>query len=169
MKHPVFYFVGVLFVYLPCFFNFLLLDMLYRWVTLFVIPFFIFLPCSNIPPMDQGLLIIEASRSHSDTPHSVGYLWNSDLPDAETSTWQHTTLTTNIHALGGIRTHNPSKRAAADPRLRPRRHWVRLIFRYVPKIKLYCQKSGLMIDSLSPVFVRSWGHPNSHVFSIPKF
>jgi hypothetical protein len=32
---------------------------------------------------------------------------------------------TNIHAPGGIRTHNPSKRAAADPRLRPRGHWDR--------------------------------------------
>jgi hypothetical protein len=31
---------------------------------------------------------------------------------------QHTTFTTNIHAPGGIRTHNPSKRAAAA--LRPR-------------------------------------------------
>jgi len=27
----------------------------------------------------QGLLIIEASRPHSDTPHSVGLLWTSDL------------------------------------------------------------------------------------------
>jgi hypothetical protein len=27
---------------------------------------------------------------------------------------------TNIHASGGIRTHDPSKRAAADPRLRQR-------------------------------------------------
>jgi hypothetical protein len=33
---------------------------------------------------------------------------------------------TNIHALGGIRTHNPSKRAAEDPRLRPHGHWDRL-------------------------------------------
>jgi hypothetical protein len=44
------------------------------------------------PPMVQqplgglGLLIIEASRSHLDTPHSVGLLWTSDQPDAETST-----------------------------------------------------------------------------------
>ena len=29
----------------------------------------------------QGLLIIEASRSHSDTRHSVGHLWTSDQPD----------------------------------------------------------------------------------------
>ena len=29
---------------------------------------------------------------------------------------------TDIHAPRGIRTHNPSKRVATDPRLRPRRH-----------------------------------------------
>jgi hypothetical protein len=49
------------------------------------------------PPVGQGLLIIEASRSHSDTPHSVGLLWTSDQPDAETPTWQHTTLTRDRH------------------------------------------------------------------------
>ena len=32
---------------------------------------------------------------------------------------QHTTLTANILALGGIRTIHPSKRAATDPRIRP--------------------------------------------------
>jgi hypothetical protein len=30
-----------------------------------------------------------------------------------------------IHPPGEIRTHNPSKRSAADPRLRPRGHWDR--------------------------------------------
>jgi hypothetical protein len=35
-------------------------------------------------------IIVEVSRSHSDTPHSVGLLWTSDRPVAETSTWQHT-------------------------------------------------------------------------------
>jgi hypothetical protein len=34
----------------------------------------------------QGILIIQASRSHSDKPHSVELLWKSDQPDAETST-----------------------------------------------------------------------------------
>ena len=34
-------------------------------------------------PVGQDLLIIEASRSHSDTPHSVGLIWTSDQPDAE--------------------------------------------------------------------------------------
>jgi hypothetical protein len=35
---------------------------------------------------------------------------------------------TDIHAAGGIRTHNPSQRAAADPRLRPLGHWDRQVF-----------------------------------------
>jgi hypothetical protein len=44
------------------------------------------------PLVDQGL-IIETSRSHSDTPQSVGLLLTGDQPDAEIATWQHTTLT----------------------------------------------------------------------------
>jgi len=44
------------------------------------------------PLVSHGLLIIEDSRSHSGTPHSVWLIWTSDQPDAETSTWQHTTL-----------------------------------------------------------------------------
>ena len=40
----------------------------------------------------QGFLIIEASRSHTDTPHSAGLLWASDQPNEETSTLQYTTL-----------------------------------------------------------------------------
>ena len=56
---------------------------------------------------------------------SVGLLWTSDQLVAETSTWQRTTLTIDIHAFGGIRTHDLSKRAAADLRLRPRGHWDR--------------------------------------------
>jgi len=38
------------------------------------------------PLVFQGLLVIEASRSHSDTPRLVGLLWTSDRPVAETST-----------------------------------------------------------------------------------
>jgi hypothetical protein len=38
------------------------------------------------PVVGQGLLIVEASRSHSDTPHPVGLLWTSDQSVAETST-----------------------------------------------------------------------------------
>ena len=42
--------------------------------------------------LGQAVPIIEASWSYSDTPHSVGLLWTSVQPNAETSTWQHTTL-----------------------------------------------------------------------------
>jgi len=34
------------------------------------------------PPVGQSLLVIEASRPHSDTQHSVGLLWTSNQPDA---------------------------------------------------------------------------------------
>ena len=44
-----------------------------------------------------GLHIFEVSRSHSDAPFSVGLLWMSDWPVAETSTQQHTTRTTDRH------------------------------------------------------------------------
>jgi len=44
---------------------------------------------------------------------------------AETSARQHTTLTTDVQAPGGFRTHNLSRRAAVDLRLRPRGHWDR--------------------------------------------
>jgi hypothetical protein len=67
--------------------------------------------------------------THNDASQSVGLPWTSDQLVAESSTRQHTTFTTTIHALGGIRTHNLSRRAAADLRLRPRGHWERLILR----------------------------------------
>jgi len=89
------------------------------------------------PPVGQGLLIIEDSRSHPDTTHSAGLLWTSDQSDAETSTWQHTT---DIHAPGGIRTQNPSKRAAADRRFRRRGHWDQMPSLYLPKLR-YSKKN----------------------------
>ena len=80
---------------------------------------------------------IEVSRSHSDTPHSVGIL-PSDQPDAETSLPDNTqhSQETNIHAPSGLRTYNPSKSAAVDLRFRPRGHWDRLDFAFsLPKTK----------------------------------
>jgi hypothetical protein len=61
------------------------------------------------------------------TPQSVGLLWTGDrpfqrpLPDNK-----NTEQETNIHAFGGIRTHDPSKRSAEGLRVRPRGHWDRL-------------------------------------------
>jgi hypothetical protein len=68
----------------------------------------------------QGLLRVQASRLHSDTPHSVGLLWTSDRPEEQTSTWRNTTLTGDRHpSPGGIRTHNSNKRETTNPHLRP--------------------------------------------------
>lgn len=35
------------------------------------------------PLVGQGLVIINVSRSHSNSPHSVGLIWTNDQPDAE--------------------------------------------------------------------------------------
>ena len=78
------------------------------------------------PNAGQDLLIQEVSVSQRHT--SFGrFLWTSDQLLAETSNWQHTQHT-NIHALGGIRIHNASRRAAVDPHLRPRGHWNLLLY-----------------------------------------
>ena len=66
----------------------------------------------------RGFLII-----HNDAPQSVGLLWTSDqsiqrpLPDNTQHSQQ-----TNIHAPGGIRTHDLSRRAAENLRLRRHGH-----------------------------------------------
>ena len=87
----------------------------------------IFLRHVAIPPVGQALLTIAASRSHSDTPHSVGLLWTWDQPQSKHlhDNTQHS-QEPDIHASDGIRTHSLGKRAAAGPRLKPRGHWNRI-------------------------------------------
>ena len=55
------------------------------------------------------------SRTYSDTSHSVGLLWTSDQPDAETSTWQHTTLTTDGHSCSRRDSNPQSQHARPTP------------------------------------------------------
>jgi len=43
--------------------------------------------------MGQRFLIIEVSRSHSDTPHLAGLLWTIDQLDAEDCSEQHAIIT----------------------------------------------------------------------------
>jgi len=52
-----------------------------------------YLPMTQQTLLGQDLLIIEASRSHWNTPHSVGLLWTNCQPEAKTSTWQTTHIT----------------------------------------------------------------------------
>ena len=79
-----------------------------------------------------------------DAPQPVGLLWTSDQPDADTSTRQHTTLTTNVHAPGAIRIHNPSRRAAVDLSLRPRGHWDRQHERLLTQNNLLCKHTSII-------------------------
>jgi len=72
--------------------------------------------------VDQGLLIIAAWRSHSKTPHSLGLLWTSDQPDAETCTWRNTTLKRDRYSYRRRDSNPQSQQAsAADPRPR---NWI---------------------------------------------
>jgi hypothetical protein len=65
----------------------------------------------NNPPVGQGILFIETSRSHS-----VGVLWASDQPDPDTCYWQHTALTRDrYHAPAGFEPAIPaSERLQTD-------------------------------------------------------
>jgi len=76
----------------------------------------IFCPVALRPKAGHGLLIIEASRSHTTTHHCqydfsgrVISLSQRPLPDRT----QHT-RETNFHVPCGIGTHNLRRRAAAD-------------------------------------------------------
>jgi hypothetical protein len=73
-----------------------------------------FPPMGQYPPLCQGPLTVEASRSHSDTPHSVGLLWTGEQPVAETSTWQYVTL---------IRERHPWPRRDSNPQSQQANGW----------------------------------------------
>jgi hypothetical protein len=69
-------------------------------------------------PVGNGVLLFEASLSHTETPQSAGLLWTSDrlVEEVQPDNTQQSQQT-DIHTLGGIRTRNPSKQAATCPRL----------------------------------------------------
>ena len=75
-------------------------------------PFFFFYHGATVPRGSQGLLIIEAFRSHSDThTHSVGLLWTQrPLPDNTQHSQQ-----TDIHAAVGFEPAiSPNERPQTD-------------------------------------------------------
>jgi len=93
----------------------------------------------------QGLLIHEISRSHSTTHHSrlesSGRVISSSqrpLPDNTQHSQQ-----TDIRAPGGIRTHNLSRRAVVDVRLRPRDLWDRHSTNVKVKVKQSRYRPGV--------------------------
>jgi hypothetical protein len=82
------------------------------------------------PLVGQGLLIIGASRTHSDIPTLVGL----DKRSAQRRDLYQTTDNTHKRrtsiSQGAILTHYPSKRVVADQRFRLRRHWDRQRWRH---------------------------------------
>ena len=116
--------------------------------------------CTSYPPTPPGAIAPSGPwPPHSrGTPQSVGLIWTSDQLVAETSTWQHTTQQTNFHASGGIRTHNLSRRAAADLRLRPRGHWDRQLNSHTVQYLYY------YISNVSYMFRRIPHHPQEELF-----
>ena len=103
------------------------------------------------PSVGQGILIDEVSRSHTTTHHtrqdSSGRVISSSqrpLPDNTQHSQQ-----TDIHAPGGIRTHNLSRRAAVDLHLRQRGHWDRH-YKY-DKIS-YCYFSDILENTINLAF-----------------
>jgi hypothetical protein len=77
------------------------------------------------PVAGFSLLVFEVSWSYTTTRHSLkdfsGWVISSSQRPLPYNT-QHSQRT-NIHTPGGIRTHNLSRRAAENLRLRPRGHW----------------------------------------------
>jgi hypothetical protein len=83
------------------------------------------------PVTSFSLLVFEVSWSHT-TRHSPLDEWSIRRRDLYLTTHN----TTNIHAPGGIRTHNLSRRAAKDLRLRPCGHWDGLYHTLIIKVKV---------------------------------
>jgi len=72
--------------------------------------------------LGRSRLIIGASKSHSETPHNAGLFCASNRPVAETSTWQHTTPTSDKYPC-----HRRDSKAqiqkASDSRATPYTVW----------------------------------------------
>jgi hypothetical protein len=109
------------------------------------------------PQVGQGLLNIDASRSQSDTRHSVGLLGRSGQPAADIYTWQHTTLKKRYPCPGEIRTHNPSKRAVADPSLRPVLAVINIygdVFNTIRSV--HCDYNQPIHQQTHTIYIKSW-------------
>ena len=108
------------------------------FITVYIALILFFL-LARQPQLGQDPLFHEVTRSHTTTHHSRQdssrkVISSSQRPLPDNS--QHS-IQTEIHASGGIRTHNFSRRAAADLRLRPRGHWDRYsLYLQVNKIKV---------------------------------
>jgi hypothetical protein len=104
-------FVGPLFI-IACV-RFVTLILISKYSSLFAsISFFasdIIVLFSRFDSLVGPGLLYEVPQSHSNTSQSVGLLWPSDRLDAETSTWQYTTLRQTSMAPAGFKPALPAR------------------------------------------------------------
>jgi hypothetical protein len=84
-------------------------------------------PSGPRPPHYRGFMIPLRHTTLGTTPLDE---WSARRRDLYLTTHNTHNRQTSMPP-GGIRTHNPSKQAAADPRLRPLGHWDRLSSTYI--------------------------------------
>jgi len=155
------------------------------YTVFFLLLFDFFFFCGSTALVSLDLLLVEVSRSHSDTQHSVGLLRTSVRPVAETSTTQHS-QETDIHVPGGTRTHYPSQWITADSRLRPRGHWDRNLMSvrsnyssqyygehswYSNSLRTWRSGNGIPVGARfsSPGQKGPWDHPASYTKGTGSF
>jgi hypothetical protein len=105
-----------------------------KYVKIFLNPFPLLPSCSQ-QVWRVFVILFDHTQTHttvSRTPLDEGSPRRRDLYLTPRKHSQET----NIHAPVGIRTHDPSKRSAADLRLRPRGHWYRQIRKNIVSIHL---------------------------------
>jgi hypothetical protein len=93
--------------------------------------------------MGLGLLVSSRFHDHTHFRHTTVGRTPLDEGPARRRDLYLTTLTSDRHpAPGGIRTHDPSKRAAEDPRLRPHGHWDRPVHGSVLHLTILIKSSS---------------------------
>ena len=120
----------------------------FSWPTLYLCIFFFFWRCSPMQTMASSFTRFSGSNittQYSRQESSRRVISSSQRPLSDNT--QHSQQT-NIHAPGGIRTHNLSRRAAADLRLRPRGHWDRPPLYLVLLMALIRGISGVQVNKM---------------------
>ena len=138
--------------------------MLARWWRLYVLSFFLsFLVWPLLPAhcRCRGLLLHQITLTHTHT-HAVGFLWTRDRPVGETSTWQHTTLTTDRHSCPR-RDSNPQYQQSTRPQNYALDRSATQIFKFTPYFFTFpnFQEFGLRVRWRPNFVLTSLVHPLS--------
>ena len=99
------------------------------------------------PNAGHGLLILEVSTSHTMRHHSRQDSSESVISASQRPLLDNTqnSQQTDIHAPSGIRTHDLSRRAAVDLRLKERSHWDRQLLDLCCLIFFLCFFAFLLV------------------------